>query len=203
MALGSVSASAPDKSVRKEGFFNKLGRKMGGDPALVHEGLIGGALGGIVAGIISGIIAGISREGVLEEGAGAAVSAVLAGLFFGSIVGFGLGILTGAFVGVAARISSRRFKLKPRWAAVLGATAAGALVGAVLGNSPVLALVGTGLGCCGGFLWTLVSAWAESSMTASARSAPAMDTDSTFRQRYEILESGQDHSSYRSLRKGG
>jgi hypothetical protein len=175
---------------------------MGGDPALVHEGLIGGALGGIVAGITSGIIAGISREGVLEEGAGAAVSAVLAGLFFGSIVGFGLGILTGAFVGVAARISSRRLKLKPGWAAVLGGTIAGAVVGAVLGNSALLALVGALLGCSGGSLWALVSAWVESSMTTSIRAAPTMDTDSTFRQRYEILESGQDQASYRSLRRG-
>jgi MFS family permease len=201
MALASVSA-APEKRARKEGLFQKLGRKMGGDPALVHEGLIGGALGGIVAGIISGIIAGITKDGVLDEGAGAAVAAVLAGLFFGSIVGFGLGILTGAFVGVSARISSRRFKLKPRWAAVLGGTTAGAIVGAIIGNSPLLALVGAVLGCCGGLLWSLVSAWVESSMTESTRPAPTMDADSTFRQRHEILESGQDHSSYRSLRKG-
>jgi hypothetical protein len=202
MALGSVSAPPPEKSVRREGFFQKLGRKMGGDPALVHEGLIGGALGGIVAGISSGIIAGISRDGVLDEDAGAAVAAVLAGLFFGSIVGFGLGNLTGAFVGVAARISSRRFKLKPRWAAVLGGTTAGAVVAAVIGNSPLIALVGAILGCCGGVLWSLVSAWAESSMSTCTRPAPTMDADTTFRQRYEILESVQDQSSYRSLRKG-
>jgi hypothetical protein len=202
MALASVS-TAPEKNARKEGLFQKLGRKMGGDPALVHEGLIGGALGGIVAGITSGIIAGISpRDGVLDEGAGAGVAAVLAGLFFGSIVGFGLGILTGAFVGVGARLSSRRFKLKPRWAAVLGGTTAGAVVGAVIGNTPLLALLGAGLGCCGGLFWSLVSAWAESSMSTSTRAAPTVDADSTFRQRYEILESVQDQSSYRSLRKG-
>ena len=42
LALGQVAASTPPKTVRKDGWFGKLGRKIGGDPALVHEGAIGG-----------------------------------------------------------------------------------------------------------------------------------------------------------------
>ena len=200
LALGQVAASTPPKTVRKDGWFNKLGRKMGGDPALVHEGAIGGALGGILAGIIAGIIAGTAKEG-LDQGVQTTVGAVLAGLFFGCIVGFGLGILIGALVGVGARIASRLVAMKARRGSIFGGLVGGAIVGGFIGNSPLLALVGAAVGCFGGVLWSLVSGWAESSMTPNSRAAPATDNDGTFRQRWEILESDEHTSPYRSLRR--
>jgi MFS family permease len=200
LALGQVAASTPPKTVRKDGWFGKLGRKIGGDPALVHEGAIGGALGGILAGVISGIIAGTTREG-LDPGVETTVGALLAGLFFGCIVGFGLGILIGALVGVGARIASRVVAMKARRGSIFGGLVSGAVVGGFIASSPLLAFVGAVIGCVSGVLWSLVSGWAESSMTSSSRPAPATDNDGTFRQRWEILESDADTSPYRSLRR--
>jgi hypothetical protein len=204
-AIGKVSPQPGDANAKAEPWLRKLGKRIGSDPALMHEGAIAGALGGMVTGIVTSIIV-TARAETASEGVGTAVGSVLAGIFFGSIVGFGVGILVGAQVGVGAKIINWFLRLTSRRAAILGGALAGAAVAAIVGDTR-LALIGTAIGFSAGALWSVLSRWAESTMAESGsykpagRTVPSNAVADTTNRRWEILDSPEDQASYRALRK--
>jgi hypothetical protein len=199
----AIAEAAPPGSAGKparESAFKRLRTKLGIDPAKLHEGAIGGAFGGMLVGLATPIIIAFIKEAGPDESLPTAVGGVLAGIFFGCIIGFGSGILIGAVVGAAAKVFGWLFELTSRRAAILGGTITGASIAAIMGNAP-LALIGAGLGCIGGMLWSIISVWAESSMTHSVVFTPKAAVDSTAQQRWELLDSPHDQGSYQALRK--
>jgi hypothetical protein len=128
------------------GMLSKLLTKAPGEPSAALEGSIRGAISGLLAGTLVPVVAGI----LFRKGVGDIVNDILPEC----VIGFGVGALLGAILGVAGRRLRPDFPTKSGPAQLAGGAVIGSLVAAIIQDFRWIPL-GAGIGAVGAKLWPL------------------------------------------------